>query len=547
MKNALTLLLCPILIAFSSINCLSQQMEEEFDRILTEFSNESPGVTALVAKEGKVIYRKSFGKANLELDVVMKPDDVFRIGSITKQFTATAILKLAEEGKLSLHDEITKFIPDFPTHGHQVRIEHLLTHTSGIRNYTSVSKWTAEIRRKDLTPKELIDLFKDEPMDFVPGEDYRYSNSGYILLGYIIEVVTGKPYAAYIDENFFQPLNMKHSYYDNPSLIIPDRVAGYQKRNGKYENADYLSMTLPYAAGSLVSNTDDLLTWYEGLMTGKVVHKASLEKAHTSYKLKNGRSTGYGYGWNIGNIQGSATIRHDGRVNGFVTFALYLPVEKIFVAILSNCDCTDNPEIPASKIAAMLLGKPYQWSGISVQARDMENYQGVYKSDYEGQKIIAYEDGRLLYFSKGGSKAQLVPVEKDKFLLENSLTVLAFGRNTAGKISSFESRETGLPVAWTRTTEEIKAMKVASVDPATFEKYVGQYQFSPGPVFSIVREGDKLYGQVGQDKKEIVPFDKHKFFARDIDARILFNLDKNGNVVGLTKVQSDAMSATKIE
>lgn len=547
MKNPLTLLLCPILIAFSFLNSLSQPLEGEFDNILTVFSNESPGVAALVAKEGEIIYRKSFGKANLELDVAMKPDHIFRIGSITKQFTATAILKLAEEGKLSPQDEITRFIPDFPTHGYPVKIEHLLTHTSGIRNYTSVSKWTAEIRRKDLTPKELIDLFKDEPMEFGPGEDYRYSNSNYILLGYIIEVVTGNTYANYIDENFFQPLSMKHSFYDYSSSIIPDRVAGYQKRNGHYENVDYLSMTLPYAAGSLVSNTDDLLTWYEALMTEKVLHEENVEKAHTSYKLKNGRLTGYGYGWNIGNIQGSVAIRHDGRVNGFVTFVLYLPVEKIFVAILSNCDCVNNPEIPAAKIAAMLLGKPYQWSQIKLSDHDMEHYQGVYRSDYEGQKIIAYEDGRLLYFSRGGSKAQIIPVAKDKFLLENSLTVLEFGRNTAGKISSFQSRGTGLPVTWARTAEEIKAMKVAAVDPRTFEKYVGKYQFSPGPVFSIVKEGDKLYGQVGQDKKEIIPFDKHKFFAKDIDARILFNLDKNGKVVGLTKVQSDAMNATKIE
>jgi len=548
MKTSLALFLCLLLTILMSVKGVCQNYDVSFDAILrTQLSTESPGGTALVAKNGKVIYRRSFGKANLELDVTMNPDHVFRIGSITKQFTASAILRLAEEDKLSLSDTITRFITDYPMGRHAITVEHLLTHTSGIKDYTSLSRFNAETKGKNFTPKELIDLFKDEPMDFPPGTDYRYSNSGYILLGYIIELISGKLYAEYINENFFQPLGMKNSSYDNASAIVRNRASGYKKKNGHFENSDYLSMTLPYSAGSILSQVDDLFLWYDAIMNNSVLHKESLEKAHTSYKLSDGKLTGYGYGWELGNIQGSPTIKHVGRINGFVTYSVYLPIEKIFVAIFTNCECTDNLENPASRMAAIILEKPYQWSKIELSPKILEFYPGVYKSAYGGKKIIGYEDGRLLYFSKGGSKSTLIPFEKDKFVLENSLTTLEFQRNSAGDIISYNLKGTGMSIMWNRFAGEIKTLKVINVAEKTLEKYIGNYQFSPGPVFSIVKEGKKLYGQVGQDKKEILPYETNKFFAKEIDAKIIFNFDKSGKVISLTKVQSDEMNAKKVE
>lgn len=549
MKIIWMLLLCLIQTAFIPFDCRSQQSEFAFDEIMNdEFEPDGPGGVVLIAKEGKTVYRKSFGNANLELGVAMRPDHIFRIGSITKQFTAAAILKLAEEGKLSLQDDITKFIKDYPTHGHTLTIEHLLTHTSGIKNYTGLDKWTPEILRKDFTPKELVDFFKDEPMDFAPGEDFRYSNSGYILLGYIIELISGKSYGDCVNEFFFKPLGMNDSYYDNASMIVSNRAPGYQHRNGRYENADFVSMTLPYSAGSLLSTADDLSKWYEAVVNNKVVSERSIETAHSSYKLANGRSTGYGYGWEIGNIQGSKTIGHVGRINGFVTHTLYIPLERIFVAVFSNCDCNDKLDVATSKMAATALGKPYQLDKrIKLSPKQMEAYPSVYKSDYEGEKIVAYEDGRLLFFNKGGSKFQLFPFEKDKFVIGNGLAALEFQRNAAGKITSFNLKGTGIPTVWIRTGEKIQTMTVKRISAEALDKYVGKYQFSPGPVFSIVKEGDKIYGQVGDDKKEILPFDQHKFFARDIDARLIFNVDRTGQVVGLTKIQNSDMNAVKVE
>ena len=207
------------------------------------FTEDGPGGTVLIAKDGKILYRKAFGKANLELGVDMTPEHVFRIGSITKQFTASAILKLRDEGKLELDDDITKYLEDYPTHGHDITIKHLLTHTSRIKSYTGMEEWTAETRKKDFTPQELIEYFKYQPMDFKPGEEYRYNNSAYFILGYIIEVVSGMSYEAYIDESFFKPIGMNDSYYGSTSRIIKNRAYGYNKKDDEYINADFLSMT----------------------------------------------------------------------------------------------------------------------------------------------------------------------------------------------------------------------------------------------------------------------------------------------------------------
>ncbi|KIC95479.1 serine hydrolase [Flavihumibacter solisilvae] len=542
-KRLLPCILLTMLIATHGL-C---QNNPQFDSLLRkQLSVESPGGTAIVAKDGKIIYRKAFGKANLEVNADMDPGYVFRVGSITKQFTALAILKLAEQGKLSLADTVTQFIPDFPMQGFAITIEHLLTHTSGIKNLTGLGSFTAQAQRTDHSPAELVNLFKNEPLDFPPGTNFRYSNSGYILLGLIIEKVSGKKYADYISENFLQPLNMKNSSIDNSSTIISGRVSGYSKRNAVFSNTGYLSMTIPYAAGSLLTNVDDLLVWYEALASRKLLSEASLQKAQTSHQLGDGRQTGYGFGWETGNVQGSPAIKHAGRINGFVTYAVYLPVEKIFVAIFSNCDCTDNLEIPASKMAAIAMDKPYQYTRVDVTPKELEGYQGIYKSGNE-EKKVSLEDGRLLYCNRGGTKSELIPIGKDKFFLENTLTTLEFARHANGQIVSTHVSSLGLPVTLTRTKEEIKRLAVVNVDDKTLSKYVGNYQFSPGPLFSIVKEGGKLYGQVGQDKKEILPYDRNKFFAREIDAMIIFNLDKNGNVVSLTKIQGGEMVAKRID
>lgn len=344
-----------ILALVVSFQASAQKFNNEANRLMSNvFEENGSGGIAIVVKGGEVVYRKAFGMADMELGVKMTPENILRIGSITKQFTASAILKLMEDGKLDLQDDITKYIKDYPTQGHIITIEHLLTHTSGIKNVTSMKTWTAELRRRRFTPKEKINFFKNEPMDFIPGAEFKYNNSGYILLGYIIEMVSGKKYSEYIDENFFKPLGMNNSFYGATSEIVKNRAKGYQKQEGRYKNANFIDMSNPYAAGSLISTVDDLYTWNNALFKYKIVSKSTLDKAHSSYKLNNGELTGYGYGWDLNNMKKNKVILHGGAVSGYLTFSLYIPQKDIFVAVLSNCTC-NRPRKTAIKLALLAL------------------------------------------------------------------------------------------------------------------------------------------------------------------------------------------------
>lgn len=365
MKSFSLLLMLLLTSCLLPTHSFGQNLRIVFDSLLIQrFSVSDPGAAVLIMKDGKPLYLKAFGKADLEFNIEMAPNHIFAIGSITKQFTACAILKLSQEGKLSLQDPVTKFIPGYPTHGHHITLEHLLTHSSGIKSITEMKKWTHEVQKQNFSPAELINFIKDEPNDFAPGEQFHYSNSGYILLGYIIEIASGKSYQEYLHDTFFGPLGLTNTSYSSHSRIIPGRVAGYQKDKGYYENADYLSVTQPYAAGSVLSTVEDLYRWQEAVMNGQVISLQSLQQAHTPYQLKNGTLAPYGYGWRLGNIQGSKSVKHGGLVNGYAAFSLYLPVEKVFVAIFTNCDCNQDLEELASQLAAVAIHKPYATSRI---------------------------------------------------------------------------------------------------------------------------------------------------------------------------------------
>jgi CubicO group peptidase (beta-lactamase class C family) len=251
-----------------------------FERVMKDaYPADKPGAAVIVVKDGKTLFRRAYGMADLELGVPLQPDMVFRLGSITKQFTATAILMLAEEGKVNVQDRIEKHLPGYPTHGHIITVEHLLTHTSGIQSYTGMPGWMNDRIMAPMKPQEIIDGFKKEPLNFGPGERWAYNNSGYILLGAIIEKVSGKSYEAFVKERVFDPLGMTSSYYDNPEPIINRRVSGYTGDAKDPRNARYLSMTQPYAAGSLASTVDDLARWDQALAAGKVLKPESLARA----------------------------------------------------------------------------------------------------------------------------------------------------------------------------------------------------------------------------------------------------------------------------
>jgi CubicO group peptidase (beta-lactamase class C family) len=432
-----------------------------------------PGAAVLVTKDGEVLLRKGYGLAELELSVPIEPDMVFRIGSVTKQFTAAAILLLEQQGKLSVQDDIRKHLPDYPTGGRTIRIEHLLTHTSGIRSYTDMQAFW-ERMRDDLTVDELIATFRDEPLGFEPGEKYAYNNSGYVLLGAIIEKASGKSYEAFLRENIFEPLEMSRSYYGSASRIIPGRAQGYGGANGEFANAEYLSMTLPYAAGSLLSTVDDLAKWDRALYGTKLLSGASLDKWWKPYRIASGESTHYGYGWSLSSYQGRQVIGHGGGINGFLCQVLRVPEERIFVAVLTNRNEEKaDPDLVARKLAAAAIGKPLDDpKPVSVATSELEKLVGLYGSEDRARYLVtlASESLRLRRYGDehpdGGQTrnpgpngrldrraVELLALSESEFLVEDSLTRVVFEKEPSGRASGLVVEDWGDEERALRTDE----------------------------------------------------------------------------------------------
>lgn len=421
--------------------------ESRVDSLLTPvFKPGTPGAAVLVMKEGKPLLRKAYGTADLELGVAMTPEHVFRIGSMTKQFTAVAVLMLMEQGKLALDDPMTRFLPDFPVGKRTVTIRHLLTHTSGLVSYTDIPEWRP-LQRKDMTVNELIGLTKDKPFEFEPGERWAYCNSGYILLGAVIEKAAGTTYEEFLRKNIFEPLGLKDTYYDSTTRIIPRRIPGYGpgSSNG-FANADYLSMTQPYAAGSLLSTIDDLAAWNEALLAGKLVKRESLETAWSNHKLKDGSATGYGFGWGVGALDGKRMVSHTGGIHGFASIGILFPEEKLQILMLTNSTLpARSPGTFASQIAGAAMGKPLasERQAVAVDPKILDQYAGEYELQ-PGFVIKFFRQGeRFMTQATGQGAFEIFPESETKFFLKVVDGQMEFVKDASGKVTGMVLTQNG--------------------------------------------------------------------------------------------------------
>ncbi|MCX2680654.1 serine hydrolase [Galbibacter sp. EGI 63066] len=545
MKRYICLLL---LYTFSLFPLLAQKMNDQLGSIVeNKFSAQSPGAVIAIVKNGQTLYQRAIGKANMELDVPLVPEHVFRIGSLTKQFTAVGILQLMEKGKLSLDDPITKYIQDYPGYGDSITIAQLLSHTSGIVNYTSMEGFASpDIRRQDMTPQELINYFKNEPVRFKPGERFEYSNSGYVVLGYIIEQVSGMSYEDFMKTSIFEPLKMLDTHYDHTSKVIPGRVSGYSRHGKEYKNADYLSMSLPYAAGSLISSSRDLQRWNQAVLNNTLLDTSSWHMALQPYHINNGTLISYGLGWRMGNIQSIPTVKHGGLVNGFASYSLIVPEEKLSTVILTNCNCYQNLDKLATELTAIMMEKPFDFPIVNVPVKELGAYQGLYENDQGERRMIRLEDGKLLLFSIGGTKSELLPFPENKLHIANTLDYLIFEKEDNKASRTFKFMNTNIPTNWQRINNKVTARKPYSLSIRQLDRYVGKYKFSSKFILTIERHQKKLYGVVGNDKKELVPFKKHSFFVRVFDATLVFHPGNRGEIVRMTKIQGDEQIAQKL-
>jgi CubicO group peptidase (beta-lactamase class C family) len=541
-----TINLCILFTLFFTLS-QAQSLESKIDKILrTQFKTNETGVSALVAKDGNVIYRKAFGKADLELDVDMTSKNVFEVGSITKQFTSVAILMLLEEGKLSLDDEITKFIPTYPTNGKKITIHHLLTHTSGIKSYTSMQRF-GEVMTIDETPLKFIDFFKNEPMDFDPGEKYLYNNSGYFILGYIVEKVSGTSYPKFIQERIFDAIDMKSSYYGSHKKLIKNRASGYQK-GAEFSNAQYISLTLPYAAGSIMSNVDDMLKWQTAITNNVFLKKATIDKAFTNYTLINGDKINYGYGWSFNEINDVSTIEHGGAIPGYLSMGVFVPSKNIYVILFSNCGC-QSPTNTALEIAALAMDKPSQGeeNTFNLSTEQLNTWVGTYEFDNKVLRYITLKEGQLYSKREGSPQSfKIYPTSPNTFSFKEGFISYYFSMKDGKKAALFKNRinkEKGVYI----DKQAPKEKELITVSADFLRSYEGVFEIQPGFDLTITSLKNQLFAQAtGQQKFELFAESNIKFFLKVVKASVLFHENEKGEINALTLNQGGrAMRAEK--
>jgi len=317
-----------------------------------------PGLAVAVVKDGKPVLLKGYGLSNLELSTPATADTVFRLGSITKQFTATAIMMLADEGKLSPDDLLSKHLPDVPPAWKAITLRQLLNHVSGIHNFTELPNAMRNIRL-DVTHDQRLGAVRDRPLDFKPGEKFHYSNTNYFILGMVVEKVSGESYSQFLNQRLFQPLGMTATRLYDYRAITPNRAAGYTSQGGRLENADYMSPSQPFAAGAMESTATDMGKWLAALDTHpeSILKPASWEQMYTPGQLNDGGHTKYGFGWTVSTMAGRRALAHGGLVPGFNAFINRLPDDHLSLAILTNSAPPPSAGELALKVAGIYLGQ----------------------------------------------------------------------------------------------------------------------------------------------------------------------------------------------
>lgn len=316
-----------------------------------------PAVSLLVLLDGKVVKKTGYGFANVETNTPATPNTIYQLASVTKQFTATAVLMLMEEGKVKLEEPFLTYLTDFPAKWQEkwkgITVRQLLNHTSGIVSYTSLPDFPTKTRI-DYKPLELLGLVGEKDLEFTPGSQWNYDNTGYFLLGMLIEKVSGKSYGEFLTERIFRPLGMKSTRVNDLQAIIPNRATGYSLEDNHIRNGEYTSPTQPFAAGALVSSVADMEKWAIAVDAGKLLKPETWTLAFTPTKLTDGKTQDYGFGWELQPLNGHTKIGHGGGITGFSTYIMRLPQDKVTIVALCNQDHAD-PEALSRKIAGVYV------------------------------------------------------------------------------------------------------------------------------------------------------------------------------------------------
>ncbi len=521
----------------------------------------------LVAQDGKVLAKGGVGAANMEWNIPNAADTKHRIGSITKQFTGMLIMQLVQEGKMKTDAVVTEYLPDYPKEtGDIITIHQLLTHTSGIPNYTNDPDFFAKQSRNDFAPVDFVPLFSKKALDFSPGERFSYSNSGYFLLGVIIEKVTGMSYEKALQTKILEPLGMKNSGYDNHGDVLTKRATGYEKTDDGYQNSSYLSMTLPYAAGSMYATAEDLFLWDRALAAGKLLNEKS-QKVYFAPHVEAG-GMHYAYGWMVGEMPVGntkkmlAAITHSGGINGFNSNIARYPHNQSVIILLNNTGGAPLQKM-TEQISGILEGKTYDLPKASIADAMKKAMQNGTKADglavYEKLKNDdAYELDEddinaagytFLREGKFDNALTLFEINVKKFPeSSNVYDSYAEAHKENGNFAEAEKnyrKAFAMNPANLNAVEMIKEMggdtsdmvKEITVDEKILQSYVGKYELHPSFILTVTKEGKQMKVQAtGQPAFDIFPKSDTEFYLTAVEAQLVFNV-KKGIVKSVTLLQ----------
>jgi CubicO group peptidase (beta-lactamase class C family) len=432
-----------------SLQALAQTPALKIDSLISAHAKDARfnGVV-LVAEKGKIILEKGYGFKNAEQKKSNDANTVFQVGSVTKQFTAAIVSQLQQEKKLSVKDKLSKYFPGFPN-GDKITIEHLLTHTSGIYNYTNDTVLMRGDVTRPRTESEMIAFFKNRPLSFEPGTKFEYSNSGYSLLGYIIEKVTKKPYEKVMRERILQPLQMTRSGFDFTHLASPDKAKGYFALGGAAASpAPVVDSTIAYAAGALYATAGDLYKWERSIYTDKILTPESWKTTFTPFRRK------YGYGWSIDTLFNKTLHAHSGGIHGFSSFLVRFPKEEVVIIMLSNASSPGLDNLSKS-IAAVVFNQPYELplsnTEIKVDTAILKQYTGEYELAPSFTITVTLKDGHLFGQGTGQPQFELFPKSETRFFLKAVVAEVAFLKGTDGTFSEMMLYQGG---------REVKGVKI---------------------------------------------------------------------------------------
>lgn len=485
---------------------------------------DGPGAAILVARGDTVLFRGARGEADIDADEPLRPDSVFRIASVTKQFAAAGLLTLVEAGKVDLDAPLSDILPDFPGGG-GVTIRQLLNHTAGVRDYTGTPGY-GELLQQDLTTAQLIDLFETAPPDFEPGASWAYSNSNYVLIGAVIEAVTGLPWHEYLDQALFEPLGMTDTGYALDPKLSARTVTGYSHDGRTVVPMHPMSMTQPHAAGALVSTVDDLFRWNRALHEGRVLKSETWAQMITPAARSLEVGTGYGFGLYNETVRHAPVLRHGGAIFGYSSSLAYAPGPDITVVVLENDDATldeDNSNTVMRRLTAMALGEPYPAAvAVPVEPAALQAAEGVYRFD-DAVRTLRVVDGALTVKRGASPAVALTPIAADDFLYADGFSRLTLERDADGAVNAIRFLPRGDGDGLVGRRIEPGSDVAISLPRAALERLAGDYA-SGGRRMIVFIEGEALKARMGdQEPVGLSASSPTAFDVEEADASLEFS------------------------